>query len=310
VIRAEGLSKSFGETRAVADLDLAVSRGELLGIVGPDGSGKSTLLRMLALILRPDSGAVFFNGTEAFRDIYAVKERIAYMPQRFGLYEDLTVEENIHFFGSLFGMTSGKVRMKLPELYRFRSLEPVSGRLAGKLSGGMKQKLGLACCLVHESGAQYPGRGPPTASIRFRAGSSGRFSYDLLGSGVTIIVSTAYLDEAERCGRLALMHKGAFMRTGSPAEVKSMPGKSLMQITSEDPAGAEALLRKSERYSRIIRTGPALRFFSGDEHGDRNAIMKILKSGGLRSPSIEKVRPSLEDVFVEIMSAGGGGEVG
>jgi ABC-2 type transport system ATP-binding protein len=220
VIRAEGLSKSFGETRAVADLDLAVSRGELLGIVGPDGSGKSTLLRMLALILRPDSGAVFFNGTEAFRDIYAVKERIAYMPQRFGLYEDLTVEENIHFFGSLFGMTSGKVRMKLPELYRFSSLEPFSGRLAGKLSGGMKQKLGLACCLVHEPELiilDEPTNGVDPVSRR----EFWKILYDLLGSGVTIIVSTAYLDEAERCGRLALMHKGAFMRTGSPADVKS-----------------------------------------------------------------------------------------
>ncbi len=220
MIEVQSLSKSFEGKKAASNLSFNVKKGEIFGIVGPDGAGKSTLLRMLASILRPDQGSITLEKVSIFENPFLTKEKIAYMPQRFGLYEDLTVEENMIFFSKLFNVSRKDRLKRMKRLYEFSHLEPFRTRLAGKLSGGMKQKLGLACSLIHQPQIlllDEPTNGVDPVSRR----EFWKILYDLLGEGVTILVSTAYLDEAERCNRLALMYEGRFIALGSPDEIKA-----------------------------------------------------------------------------------------
>ncbi len=305
MIRARGISKRFGDTRAVDELSFEVERGEIFGIVGPDGAGKSTLLRMIAGILPPDSGSVEVDGVDVATDPFAIKENLAYMPQRFGLYEDLTVEENIHFFGRVFGVSRAEIRKREKGLYEFSRLAPFRERLAGKLSGGMKQKLGLACCLVHRPGLillDEPTNGVDPVSRR----EFWKILYGLLSEGVTIVVSTAYLDEAERCNRVALMYEGRFVMTGTPGEIKASMGGSLVEIRPSDVWKAEAALAESGEFGGIIREGTALRFFVPDARRADARIRAVLSRKGIRAGTAVVKTPSLENCFMEIISGGGG----
>lgn len=300
MISVSSLNRTFGAIRAVSSVNFEVSDGEIFGIVGPDGAGKSTLLRMLSAILLPDSGTIRIGDMNVFENPYKIKEKIAYMPQRFGLYEDLTVEENIFFFGRLFGLGKREIRSKLPVLYNFSNLEPFSGRLAGQLSGGMKQKLGLACCLVHDPDLillDEPTNGVDPVSRR----EFWKILYNLLSGGVTIILSTAYLDEAERCGRVALMYRGEFIRVGSPEEIKAMTDSTLLEILCVDPVRGEKVFKKDPNYFRVIRTGGALRIFVQDKSEIRS-IKKILSGNKIRFTDVREIKPSLEDTFVEVIS--------
>ncbi len=301
MIAVSSLQKSFKDIKAIEGLDLEVREGEIFGIVGPDGAGKSTLLRMLSTILLPDAGTISLLGKDIFEDTFRVKEKIAYMPQRFGLYEDLTVEENIFFFGKLFGLRKKEIRAKLPGLYNFSNLGPFKNRLAGKLSGGMKQKLGLACCLVHNPELillDEPTNGVDPVSRR----EFWKILYDLLADGVTIVVSTAYLDEAERCSRVALMYKGSFIRIGTPGEIKSMTGMSLLEILTDDPRRAEDILKNIPGFGGIIRTGKFLRVFVEKKNRDRNQIKTSLRQKNIKVKVIREIVPSLEDTFVEVIA--------
>ncbi len=303
MIHARNISKGFGETRAVADLSFSVHGGEIFGIVGPDGAGKSTLLRMIAGILPPDSGSIEVGGVDVAGDPFMIKENLAYMPQRFGLYEDLTVEENIHFFGRVFGVSRRGIREREKGLYEFSRLGPFRDRLAGKLSGGMKQKLGLACCLVHRPKLillDEPTNGVDPVSRR----EFWKILYGLLAEGVTIVVSTAYLDEAERCNRVALMYGGRFVVTGSPGEIKAGIGRALVEIRPSDVWKAEAALRESGEFASIIREGNALRFFVDDAGRADARIRKVLSRKGIRSGPAETRVPTLENCFMEIISGG------
>jgi ABC-2 type transport system ATP-binding protein len=303
VIGVSGISKSFGNVKAVNDLSFNVSRGEIFGIVGPDGAGKSTLLRMISGILVPDSGTISIRGSDVYRDTFRIKENLAYMPQRFGLYEDLTVEENIYFFGRLFGVSGKKIRSRLPELYGFSRLGPFHDRLAGNLSGGMKQKLGLACCLVHSPELillDEPTNGVDPVSRR----EFWKILYSLLASGVTIVVSTAYLDEAERCNRVALMYDGSFIREGVPSDIKKSMDKKLIEISTDDVWKAETAMRESRRYSRVIREGGSLRLFVKDAAGSGKEIVAFLGRKGVSVDSVREKVPTLENCFMEIISAG------
>ncbi|MDZ4183546.1 MAG: ATP-binding cassette domain-containing protein [Desulfuromonadales bacterium] len=219
-VRIEGVSCRFGATEALRDVSLSIGRGQVFGLVGSDGAGKSTLLRMAATMLRPATGRITIGGLDVVRDKAAVKGLIGYMPQRFGLYQDLTVEENFDFFLDIFGVR-GTEREKRKALYLgFSNLLPFADRPAGKLSGGMKQKLGLACVLSHEPKLlilDEPTNGvDPVSRQEFWEILS-----KMRAAGMTIIVSTAYLDEGERCDRLGLMHRAALLDTASPAEIRA-----------------------------------------------------------------------------------------
>ena len=307
MITVERLSKSFGGNTAVDSLSFNVRKGEIFGIVGPDGAGKSTLLRMMAGIMIPSSGNIIIDGIDVEHNRFKIKESLAYMPQRFGLYEDLTVEENIRFFGRLFGVSGKDIESRTPKLYEFSRLGPFKDRLAGNLSGGMKQKLGLACCLIHSPYLillDEPTNGVDPVSRR----EFWKILYDLLADGVTIVVSTAYLDEAERCNRVALMHEGEFIRLGTPVEVKkSVPGV-LLEVAADNVWKAEEALNISGEFSGIIREGSTLKIFTENRRTGSKRIRSILSKSEAGDISIKEKMPNLENCFMEIVMKGGNSE--
>lgn len=299
MIQTSGLTKKFGDITVVDSLDFTVNDGEIFGIVGPDGSGKSTLLRMLSSILIPDSGKIEINGIYAHENPYQIKEKLAYMPQRFGLYEDLTVEENIIFFGRLFSMQHKKIHQKMDMLYSFSKLGPFKDRLAGQLSGGMKQKLGLACSLVHTPEVlllDEPTNGVDPVSRR----EFWDILYELLSQGVTIIVSTAYLDEAERSNRIALMYRGKFIRMGNPKSIKNEMQQKLINIIVENPKMAHEILANKMK-TNIIRTGNSLKMYSDNMAHDIKQIKTLLNKHRIRIYEMNEVSPRLEDSFIDII---------
>ncbi len=239
IIETHGLTRRFGALTAVDHLDLTVARGEAFGLVGPDGAGKTTTLRMLCGLMDPTEGSASVAGHDVVRESQAVKDQIGYMAQRFGLYGDLTVEENMIFYADLFNIT-GQVREDLSErLLRMTRMEPFRDRQAGKLSGGMKQKLALMCTLLHRPQILFldePTNGVDPVSRRdFWA-----ILYQLLQDGITIFMTTAYLDEAERANRVGLMHRGKLIRCAAPDELKqqtqapSLEGAFISLIEAEE----------------------------------------------------------------------------
>jgi len=218
-VQVDRVSMRFGPAEAVRDVSFDIPRGTIFGLVGSDGAGKSTLLRMIATMIRPTSGTIRIDGLDAVSERKRVKERIGYMPQRFGLYQDLTVGENIDFFLNIYGIRGAERRKRRERYLGFSNLLPFLDRQAGNLSGGMKQKLGLACVLVHEPGLLILDE--PTNGVD---PVSRREFWDILQNmkkaGMTLLVSTAYLDEGEKCDRLALMHAGVLLEQNAPAVLR------------------------------------------------------------------------------------------
>ncbi|PKL19385.1 MAG: multidrug ABC transporter ATP-binding protein [Spirochaetae bacterium HGW-Spirochaetae-5] len=304
VIAVKNITKRFGDITAVDDLSFEVQKGEIFGIVGPDGAGKSTLLRMMSGILLPGSGVVEINGENIQSNLYRIKENLAYMPQRFGLYEDLTVEENIFFFGRLFGVSKKEIKERIPALYDFSRLGPFKDRLAGKLSGGMKQKLGLACSLIHSPDLillDEPTNGVDPVSRR----EFWKILYTLLGDGVTIVVSTAYLDEAERCNRVAMMDKGKFLRNGKPSDIKKTIGGVMLEIVTDNVWRAEEVMMKHLKNNNIIREGNSLKIFVSSGVKEKEAIKRILEKEKIHVSSVTIKVPTLENCFMEIVADNG-----
>ncbi|HEY7698370.1 MAG TPA: ABC transporter ATP-binding protein, partial [Vicinamibacteria bacterium] len=248
-VRVSGLSKTFGRERAVESVSFETQPGELFGLVGPDGAGKSTLLRMLAGVLRPTSGDAEIFGTSVVRDPERVKTDIAYMSQRFGLYSDLTVAENLSFYADLFEVAKAEREPRLERLYQFSSLKPFRERLAGKLSGGMKQKLGLSCALIHEPRLlllDEPTFGVDPISRR----DLWLMVHEMVARGVAAVVSTAYLDEAERFDRLLLLHRGRILDSGTPEELLGRIEGEILDLQATPLREARAIL---SRHPAVLR---------------------------------------------------------
>jgi ABC-2 type transport system ATP-binding protein len=218
-IKAVGLTKKFDNLVAVDNLDLEIEEGEIFGLVGPDGAGKTTTMRLLTGILDPSFGEAWVYNKHIVKESEELKDNIAYMSQKFGLYEELTVLENINFYADLFGIARKNRQEAVDRLLGFSGLIPFKQRFAGKLSGGMKQKLGLACALIHTPRILFldePTNGVDPVSRR----DFWKILYDLLKAKVTIFCSTSYLDEAERCKRVGMMHKGKLLRCDTPDKIK------------------------------------------------------------------------------------------
>jgi len=218
-IKTVNLTRKFSELTAVNNLNLQINEGEIFGLVGPDGAGKTTTMRLLTSILDPTAGEAWVYNKHTVKEAESLKECIAYMSQRFGLYEELSVLENIHFYADVYGVAKKNREQVIDKLLGFSGLLPFKQRFAGKLSGGMKQKLGLACALIHTPKVLFldePTNGVDPVSRRDFWG----ILYELLKEKVTIFCSTCYLDEAERCGRVGLMHKGQLLRCESPEKIK------------------------------------------------------------------------------------------
>ncbi len=299
-IELMNLAKSFGAIRAVDDLNLAIPRGELFGLVGPDGAGKTTTLRMLAGILTPSSGDAQVAGHSIVREPEALKDRIAYMSQRFGLYGDLTVLENLHFYADLFEVPKRERAARIERLLGFSNLTPFTHRLADKLSGGMKQKLGLACALIHTPEIvllDEPTNGVDPVSRR----DFWQILYEMLKEGVTILVTTAYLDEAERCNRVGLMHRGRLMAVDSPDALKRRPGGDLVEIRVRDAWRARRRLADVAQARSITLFGHRLHVAVDDMTRDLPAVLDALEAEGLEPHDPRAVIPSLEDVFISML---------
>lgn len=300
-IRTEHLSKSFGDLTAVNDLSLSVNEGEIFGLVGPDGAGKTTAMRLLTGILEPSGGDAWVAGHHIVDDPEAIKEDIAYMSQRFGLYPDLTVLENIHFYADIYLMPPKDREARIEALLGFSNLTPFKDRQAGKLSGGMKQKLGLACALIHTPRVLFldePTNGVDPVSRR----DFWRILYQLLREKVTIFVSTAYLDEAERCERLALMHHGALIAVGTPAEVKQLMQGALIEVQTDQPRKAVTLLREQLEADSVGLFGDRVHLVARDAERVINQSGSLLTKAGLLVHGIQTIEPSLEDVFVSVLA--------
>src|SRR3984957_20785797 len=232
-IELRGLTKRFDKVIAVSDLTLSVGAGEIFGLVGPDGAGKTTTIRMMAGIMQPDAGEITIAGCDVIKDPEAVKFQISYMPRRLVLYEELTADENIRFYADVFRVGRREREKRSTELLRACGMEDFRQRLAGKLSGGMKQKLGLVCALIHTPKVlllDEPTNGVDPVSRR----DFWRILYSLVAEGVTVVNSTAYLDEAERCHRVALLHQGRLLFCDSPARLKSRLHGSVVSIVSSE----------------------------------------------------------------------------
>ncbi len=228
IIETRGLTRRFGDLTAVDGLDLAVMPGEMFGLVGPDGAGKTTTLRMLCGLLDPSAGDARVAGYDVARDPQAVKDQIGYMAQRFGLYMDLTVEENMKFYADLFGVEGEDRRNLTDRLMHMTRMQQFADRQAGKLSGGMKQKLALMCTLLHHPRILFldePTNGVDPVSRR----DFWTILYELLKDGITIMMTTSYMDEAERFNRVGLMHKGRLLRCSPPEEMKRELGAESLE---------------------------------------------------------------------------------
>ena len=298
-IRSEGLARSFGDTTAVAGLDLEVKRGEMFGLVGPDGDGKSKAIRLLCGILRPTGGRANILGFDAASEAEKIKARIGYLSQRFTLYGDLSVDENIEFFADLHGVDGFEERRN--RLLDFTRLTPFRARLAAALSGGMKKKLALACTLIHTPDLIFLDE-PSTGVDPVSRGEFWNILSGILEQGVSIFMTTPYLDEAERCTRVGLMHAGRLIMVGTPGEVRArLPGR-MFDIRCTRPGEACQALRPIWPSTTVVRRGETLRFWSADGAGEARACVAWLGEHGFGPAASTAVEPSLEDVFVALLA--------
>ncbi len=296
-VQLHGLSRRFGDEDAVRSLSFDVAPGELFGIVGPDGAGKTTTLRMLAGILRPTAGDGRIAGISVRDDPEAVKPHIAYVAQRFGLYTDLTVRENIDFYADLHGVPKADRAGRYDRLYAFSGLGPFAMRLAGQLSGGMKQKLSLCCALVHQPAVMIldePTFGVDPISRR----DLWLIIHEMVASGTTVVVSTAYLDEAERCDRVAMLHHGQVVALDHPDALRDSLRGRLIAVTVDRPREIRDLIRRMPQVRQAALFGTTLHVIV--ERPNDHAHIEHALSKTTESFQLVQREASLEDVFMDL----------
>jgi len=291
------LVRSFPGVKAVDRLSFEVNYGEIFGLVGPDGAGKTTTMRIVAGILLPDSGSVQVAGFDVVRDAERVKQQISYMSQRFGLYEDLTVDENIRFYADVFDVNRKVCRERSERLLQGADMQQFRDRLAGKLSGGMKQKLGLICALIHTPRVlllDEPTNGVDPVSRR----DFWKILYSLLGEGVAILTTTAYLDEAERCHRVALVREGRLLFCDTPDTLKRSLRNAVIAISTPNPRGARTAIEKLPGVRSVVLVGDGVHLLVDDAARIIPGLRERMDAAHLSYTSVNAVTATLEDVFV------------
>jgi ABC-2 type transport system ATP-binding protein len=299
-IVVSALAKRFGEVRAVEQLTFDVHAGEIFGLVGPDGAGKTTTLRMLAGVLAADSGSAIVVGYDVVRDPEGAKHHLSYMSQRFGLYEDLTVDENIRFYADLFGVGRKKRQPRATELLAAAGLSDFRSRLAGNLSGGMKQKLGLVCALIHTPKVillDEPTNGVDPVSRR----DFWRILYSLVAEGVAILTSTSYLDEAERCHRVGLLYRGHMLFCDRPEALKRRFPGEILAVHASQPGRVRDALATAPAVRSALLVGDHVHLFVDNAARRLAELRARLEAGAVSYDSIEPVAPTIEDVFVSAL---------
>ncbi len=297
IVQTENLTRRFGKLTAVDRLNLEVGEGEIFGLVGPDGAGKTTTLRLLTGLLDPTEGQVFVAGCDVQRESGRIKESIGYMAQRFGLYVDLTVQENMDFYADLFGIEGAERNALAGRLLKMTRMEPFLERPAAKLSGGMKQKLALMCALLHRPRVLFldePTNGVDPVSRR----DFWTILYQLVKEGMTVVVTTAYLDEAERCNRVGLMHEGRLIRCDAPDALMRQFDLPCFEVQVPDLRRGKEFLERRSGILSVEPAGASLHLFLYPEETSSETLEEALRSAGLGPVSLRPIDPSLEDVFI------------
>lgn len=290
-------TRRFGPLTAVDRLNLAVGKGEIFGLVGPDGAGKTTTLRMLCGLLDPSEGEIHVAGRPVGSDLLAVKDCIGYMAQRFGMYVDLTVEENLLFYADLYGLPVTERDLLMERLLRMTRMEPFRQRQAGRLSGGMKQKLALMCSLLHRPEIlvlDEPTNGVDPVSRR----DFWTILYQLVRDGLTVFVTTAYMDEAERCNRVGLMFAGKLIRCDSPDRLRHGQAETCYEVRAPSLPAVRQFLQSAPGVASVESSGPALHLFLDRTTGSAMDLAASLDKAGLGPAAFKEIVPSLEDVFI------------
>ena len=304
-IEVRGLTRRFGQFVAVNNLSFDVARGEIFGFLGSNGAGKSTTIRMLCGLLAPSSGTAIVGGIDVAREPEAVKQRIGYMSQRFSLYELLTVEQNIRFWGGIYGLSASRLEARRAFVVEMAGLRGREGTLARDLSGGWRQRLALGCAILHEPPILFldepTGGVDPLARRQFW-----RLIDDLSQAGVTVLVTTHYLDEAERCHRVALIHAGGLAAIGTTDEVKrTFAGRSIVEVRSRDPVGLMTALDRMPGVEKTSLFGTAVHAVLSQAAFDPAELSRRVADAGVEVTSIVQVPPSLEDVFLDVVEKAG-----
>ncbi len=299
MITINNISKSYDETLALKNISLRVNEGELFGLIGPDGAGKTTLMRILITLLLPDSGEAKMNDLDVVKDFKRIRQLVGYMPGRFSLYQDLSVEENLHFFATVFGTTVKDNYDLIKDIYY--QIEPFKTRRAGKLSGGMKQKLALSCALVHKPKILVLDE--PTTGVD--AVSRKEF-WEMLKSlqkkGITILVSTPYMDEASLCDRVALIQKGQIMDVDSPQRITEKFPRRIIQVRSDEMFRLINDLRDYEKADSVFAFGQFAHFTGIDDDVEINELDVYLEKRKHKNRVVEEIHPGIEDVFMNMQN--------
>jgi ABC-2 type transport system ATP-binding protein len=305
VLSVQGLTKRFRTNTAVDRLELSLSPGEIYGLVGPDGAGKTTTLRLLAGLLVPDEGTAQVDGLDVQKEREQVKTRIGYVPQVFSLYGDLTVSENLRFFADLYNVTGEARCERMERLLTITRLGKFQDRLARNLSGGMQKKLALATNLFHTPKVlllDEPTNGVDPVSRR----ELWNFLRELSGEGTAILVSTPYMDEAERCDRAGLLFEGRLLLTGSPRELlKEMQGEVILLISSDQPR-ARKLLEQKGGLTEVYPVGEALHLIAESAEQAMNRVRSLLASERIAIQTMRTIPPTFEDLFISLIRKAGG----
>jgi len=301
IIKINNIKKNYGDVVAVNGISLDVEKGEMFGLVGPDGAGKTTIIRLLCGLLTPTDGSGELFGFDLVKDKKKIQKKIGYLSQKFSLYGDLTIDENIEFFADLHGVKDYKDRRN--ELLEFTRLTPFRTRLADNLSGGMKQKLALACTLIHKPNIIFldePTTGVDPVSRR----DFWKILSNLQKDGVTIFMSTPYLDEAERCNRVALLNNGKVLSFDTPKNIKSSIGKTVVEIVCTPIIKAYELLKEKGEYE-VQKFGDRLNVAIDDYKNDFDRIEKLLSTSGIQLIDHRIIPTSLENVFIHLIGEAG-----
>lgn len=304
MVTVENLTKSYndGKVKAITDLTFRVNEGEVFGLIGPDGAGKTTLFRILTTLLLPDSGNAQVAGFDIQKQYKNIRESVGYMPGKFSLYQDLTVEENLSFFATVFGTTIEQNYALIKDIYS--QIEPFRKRKAGQLSGGMKQKLALSCALIHRPKVLFLDE-PTTGVDAVSRKEFWEMLRRLKSQGITILVSTPYMDEASLCDRIALIQNGTILSINTPQAVTSAFGEKLFGIKSEMMYTLQQDLRSSSVVKSCNAFGEFYHLTLKDTSDDASsALLRSLKEKGHQSLEFEEITPKIEDCFIKLMSEG------
>lgn len=299
IIESSGIGKKFGDTQALMDISFSVNEGEIFGFIGPDGAGKTTLFRIITTLILPDEGKMKVFGLDCRTGFRELRKNIGYMPGRFSLYQDLTVEENLDFYATVFGTTVNENYDLISDIYSH--IEPFKKRLAGKLSGGMKQKLALSCALIHKPGLLVLDE-PTTGVDAVSRAEFWEMLRKLRQHNITILVSTPYMDEAMRCDRVALIQGGKILSVDQPQRIRDGFTSRLFTVKAADKYRLILSLRKYPETNTAYPFGDSVHVTFINNRYDES-LLSFLKSEGIENVNIEESKAGIEDRFLELMEA-------